>query len=137
MGYWTNEVRWSKIGTFNQSKTWLVTGVAGFIGSNLAEQLLKLNQKVAGLDNFATGHKHNLEHIKNSVSQSQWANFAFTEGDITDYKTCIEITKNVDIVLHQAALGSVPRSIDNPINSNASNVSGFLNMLTASKDNGA
>lgn len=117
-------------------KTWAITGVAGFIGSNLAEQLLKLNQKVLGLDNFVTGYKHNLEHIKNSVSQGQWANFTFIEGDITDYKTCIEITKNVDIVLHQAALGSVPRSIDNPVNSNASNVSGFLNMLTASKDNG-
>lgn len=116
-------------------KTWLVTGVAGFIGSNLAEQLLKLNQKVVGLDNFATGHRYNLEHIKNSVSKEQWKNFAFTDGDITNYETCINITKNVDIVLHQAALGSVPRSIDNPINSNASNVSGFLNMLTASKDN--
>lgn len=117
-------------------KTWLVTGVAGFIGSNLAEQLLRLNQKVVGLDNFATGHKHNLEHIKNSVSKQQWENFVFIEGDITDLKTCIDVTKNVDIVLHQAALGSVPRSIDNPVNSNASNVSGFLNMLTASKDNG-
>jgi len=117
-------------------KTWVVTGVAGFIGSNLAEELLKLNQKVVGLDNFSTGHKYNLEHIKNSVSKDQWANFAFTKGDITDYKTCTLITKNVDIVLHQAALGSVPRSIDNPINTNASNVSGFLNMLTASKDNG-
>jgi UDP-N-acetylglucosamine 4-epimerase len=116
-------------------KTWLVTGVAGFIGSNLAEQLLKLDQKVIGLDNFATGHRHNLEHIENSVSKGQWANFAFTEGDITDYETCLTITKGVDIVLHQAALGSVPRSIDNPINSNASNVSGFLNMLTASKEN--
>lgn len=118
------------------SKTWLVTGCAGFIGSNLVEELLKLNQKVVGLDNFATGHKHNLEHIKNSVTQQQWNNFIFVEGDITDYNTCIEVTKNIDIVLHQAALGSVPRSIDNPINSNASNVSGFLNMLTASKDNG-
>jgi len=119
-----------------KQKIWLVTGVAGFIGSNLAEQLLKLNQRVVGLDNFATGYKHNLEHIKNSVSENQWKNFVFTEGDITDYKTCIKITKNVDIVLHQAALGSVPRSIDNPVSSNASNVSGFLNMLTASKDNG-
>ena len=117
-------------------KIWLVTGVAGFIGSNLAEELLKLNQKVVGLDNFATGHRYNLEHIKNSVSALQWNNFSFTEGDITNYETCISITKNIDIVLHQAALGSVPRSIDNPINSNASNVSGFLNMLTASKDNG-
>lgn len=125
-----------KQGLLTNQKTWLVTGVAGFIGSNLAEQLLKLNQKVVGLDNFATGYKHNLEHIKNSVSKEQWKNFAFTEGDITNYETCVTITKNVDIVLHQAALGSVPRSIDNPINSNASNVSGFLNMLTASKDNG-
>jgi UDP-N-acetylglucosamine 4-epimerase len=115
---------------------WLVTGVAGFIGSNLAEELLKLNQKVIGLDNFATGHKYNLEHVKNSVSQKQWNNFNFIEGDITNYETCIEVTKNVDIVLHQAALGSVPRSIDNLVNSNASNVSGFLNMLTTSKDNG-
>ena len=119
-----------------EQKTWLITGVAGFIGSNLAEELLKLNQKVVGLDNFSTGHKHNLEHIKNSILDSQWDNFTFIEGDITDYNTCIETTKNVDIVLHQAALGSVPRSIDNPVNSNASNVSGFLNMLTASKDNG-
>ena len=119
-----------------KQKIWLVTGVAGFIGSNLAEQLLKLNQRVVGLDNFATGYKHNLEHIKNSVSEDQWENFVFTEGDITDYKTCIKITKNVDIVLHQAALGSVPRSIDNPVSSNASNVSGFLNILTAAKDNG-
>lgn len=120
----------------SNQKNWLVTGVAGFIGSNLAEELLKLNQKVVGLDNFATGHRHNLEHIKTSVSQQQWSNFTFIEGDIIDYKTCIDITKNIDIVLHQAALGSVPRSIDNPVNSNASNVSGFLNMLTASKDNG-
>ena len=117
------------------SKTWLVTGCAGFIGSNLIETLLTLNQKVAGLDNFATGHKYNLEHVKNSISKEQWNNFNFIEGDITNYETCIEITKGVDIVLHQAALGSVPRSIDNPVNSNASNVSGFLNMLTASKDN--
>ncbi|MBD3831171.1 MAG: NAD-dependent epimerase/dehydratase family protein, partial [Arcobacter sp.] len=117
-------------------KTWLVTGCAGFIGSNLIEALLELNQKVVGLDNFSTGYKHNLEHVKNSVSKEQWNNFNFIEGDITDYNTCMEITKNIDVVLHQAALGSVPRSIDNPINSNASNVSGFLNMLTASKDNG-
>ena len=119
----------------NTPKIWLVTGCAGFIGSNLVETLLLLNQKVIGLDNFITGHKHNLEHIKNAVSETQWNNFQFTEGDITDFNTCITITKDVDIVLHQAALGSVPRSIDNPVSSNASNVSGFLNMLTASKDN--
>jgi UDP-N-acetylglucosamine 4-epimerase len=120
----------------SNQKTWLITGVAGFIGSNLAEALLKLNQKVISLDNFTTGHRYNLEHIKHSVSSQQWENFTFVEGDITDFSTCLSVTKDVDIVLHQAALGSVPRSIDNPVNSNASNVSGFLNMLTASKENG-
>lgn len=119
-----------------EQKTWLITGVAGFIGSNLAEELLKLNQKVISLDNFVTGHRYNLEHIKNSVMTEQYKNFTFVEGDITNYETCMKITQNVDIVLHQAALGSVPRSIDNPVNSNASNVSGFLNMLTAAKENG-
>jgi len=99
--------------------------VAGFIGSNLAEALLKLDQKVISLDNFATGHRYNLEHIKNSVSADQWENFTFVEGDISDYDTCKSITKDVDIILHQAALGSVPRSIDDPINSNNSNVTGF------------
>ena len=117
-------------------RVWLVTGVAGFIGSNLVEALLKLNQKVIGLDNFSTGHAYNLEHIKASVLATQWSNFQFVEGDITDFETCREITKDVDIVLHQAALGSVPRSIDTPIVSNHANVTGFLNMLTASKDNG-
>jgi UDP-N-acetylglucosamine/UDP-N-acetylgalactosamine 4-epimerase len=117
-------------------KTWLVTGVAGFIGSNLAEALLKLNQKVISLDNFATGHRYNLEHIKNSVTPEEWENFTFVEGDITNYDTCVSITKDVDVVLHQAALGSVPRSIDNPVVSNNANVTGFLNMLTAAKDNG-
>ncbi len=117
-------------------KKWLVTGVAGFIGSNLVEQLLKLNQNVIGLDNFATGHRYNLEHIKSAVSSEQWAKFEFFEGDITDLAFCEKITQNVDIVLHQAALGSVPRSIDNPIVSNASNATGFLNMLTTAKDNG-
>lgn len=117
-------------------KIWLVTGCAGFIGSNLIETLLKLNQKVKGLDNFSTGHQHNLDQVKASVSKEQWANFSFTKGDISDYETCNIITKNVDIILHQAALGSVPRSIDNPTISNNSNVTGFLNMLTAAKDNG-
>lgn len=117
-------------------KIWLVTGCAGFIGSNLIETLLKLNQKVKGLDNFSTGHQHNLDQVKASVSKEQWANFSFTKGDISDYETCNIITKDVDIILHQAALGSVPRSIDNPTISNNSNVTGFLNMLTAAKDNG-
>jgi len=117
------------------SQTWLVTGCAGFIGSNLVETLLKLNQKVVGLDNFSTGHKYNLEQIKNSVTQEEWLNFAFTEGDISNYETCVSITQNVDIILNQAALGSVPRSIDDPIISNNSNVTGFLNILTAAKNN--
>ena len=120
----------------NSQKTWLITGVAGFIGSNLAEALLKLNQKVISLDNFSTGHQYNLEHIKESVTEKEWSNFTFIEGDITNFETCKEITKGVDIVLHQAALGSVPRSIDTPIVSNHANVTGFLNMLTASKDSG-
>ncbi|UCN01126.1 SDR family oxidoreductase [Sulfurimonas sp. SWIR-19] len=120
----------------NSPKTWLVTGVAGFIGSNLAEELLKLNQKVKALDNFVTGHRYNLEHIKNAVTPEQWNNFIFEEGDITDYEFCFKMTKDVDIILHQAALGSVPRSIDDPITSNASNATGFLNMITAAKENG-
>ena len=117
-------------------KIWLVTGVAGFIGSNLAEFLLKQNQKVVGLDNFSTGHRHNLDDIKANVTETQWQNFSFTEGDIKDYETCEKITKDVDIILHQAALGSVPRSIEDPVTSNLSNVTGFLNMLTAAKNNG-
>jgi len=120
----------------NNPKTWLVTGVAGFIGSNLAEALLKLNQKVISLDNFVTGHRYNLEHIKNSVTEKEWKNFTFVEGDITNIETCNTITKGVDIILHQAALGSVPRSIATPIVSNHANVTGFLNMLTSAKENG-
>jgi len=117
-------------------KIWLVTGVAGFIGSNLVEELLKLNQKVIGLDNFATGHRYNLDKVKEAVSSEQWENFTFVEGDMTNIKTCHAVTKDVDIVLHQAALGSVPRSIDNPIISNDANVVGFLNMLNAARENG-
>jgi len=120
----------------NSQKIWLVTGVAGFIGSNLVEELLKLNQKVIGLDNFATGHRYNLDKIKEAVSLEQWENFTFVEGDMTNFKTCHAVTKDVDIVLHQAALGSVPRSIDNPIVSNDANVVGFLNMLNAARENG-
>jgi len=120
----------------NNQKIWLVTGVAGFIGSNLVEELLKLNQKVIGLDNFATGHRYNLDKIKEAVDSKQWENFTFVEGDMIDFKTCHAVTKDVDIVLHQAALGSVPRSIDNPIGSNDANVVGFLNMLNATRENG-
>ncbi|MEZ8370502.1 NAD-dependent epimerase/dehydratase family protein [Vibrio splendidus] len=115
-------------------KTWLVTGVAGFIGSNLLEKLLKLNQKVIGLDNFATGHQRNLDEVKGLVEANQWTNFTFIKGDIRDYDECISAVKGVDYVLHQAALGSVPRSIADPITTNAANITGFLNMLTAAKE---
>ena len=118
----------------NTPKTWLVTGVAGFIGSNLLETLLLLNQKVIGLDNFATGHQHNLDEVKRIVSESHWSNFRFIEGDIRDYATCVKAVSGVDYVLHQAALGSVPRSIADPITSNAANITGFLNMLQAAKE---
>ncbi len=117
-------------------KQWLITGVAGFIGSNLLEELLKLDQKVIAVDNFATGHRYNLEQVKNAVSKEEWENFTFVEGDITNFSICHSVTKDVDMILHQAALGSVPRSIDNPIASNDANVTGFLNLLTAAKDNG-
>lgn len=115
-------------------KTWLVTGVAGFIGSNLLEKLLKLNQTVIGLDNFATGYQHNLDEVKSLVSPEQWSRFRFIKGDIRDYSTCEEAVKCVDYVLHQAALGSVPRSIADPLTSNSVNVTGFLNMLQAAKE---
>ena len=119
-------------------KTWLVTGVAGFIGSNLLEHLLKLNQKVVGLDNFATGHQRNLDEVKGIVTSEQWGSFNFIEGDIRNYKDCEKaVTINgssVDYVLHQAALGSVPRSIADPVTTNAANITGFLNMLQASKE---
>lgn len=115
-------------------RVWLVTGVAGFIGSNLLEALLKLDQTVVGLDNFATGHKRNLEEVKDLVSTNQWARFRFVEGDICDLETCRSVTEGIDYVLHQAALGSVPRSISDPVTSNKTNVDGFLNMLVAARD---
>lgn len=119
-------------------KTWLVTGVAGFIGSNLLEHLLKLNQKVVGLDNFATGHQSNLDEVKGIVTSEQWQGFSFIEGDIRNYENCaIALANNgngVDYVLHQAALGSVPRSIADPLTTNAANITGFLNILQASKE---
>ncbi len=115
-------------------KTWLVTGVAGFIGSNILEALLLLDQNVIGLDNFATGNTSNLDDVKTEVSSQQWNRFQFTRGDICNYTTCKEVTEGVDYVLHQAALGSVPRSIAAPIDSNAANITGFLNMLQAAKD---
>lgn len=135
-----------------ESKTWLITGVAGFIGSNLLETLLKLDQRVVGLDNFATGHRRNLDEVQTLVSPAQWANFQFIEGDIRILEDCrraLEFLPSpmgegrgggqpnpipVDYVLHQAALGSVPRSIEDPIATNNANITGFLNMLVAARD---
>ena len=113
---------------------WLITGVAGFIGSSLLESLLNLNQKVVGLDNFSTGYQHNLNQVKNLVGMQTWVNFNFIEGDICQLDDCIVACKDVDFILHQAALGSVPRSIEDPILTNTNNISGFLNMLVASRD---
>ncbi len=117
-----------------QPKTWLITGVAGFIGSNLLETLLKLNQKVTGLDNFATGHQHNLDEVQSLVTSEQWNNFNFIEGDIRQLEDCQRACEGANYVLHQAALGSVPRSIADPITTNSANIDGFLNMLVAARD---
>jgi UDP-N-acetylglucosamine/UDP-N-acetylgalactosamine 4-epimerase len=122
-----------------ETRTWLITGVAGFIGSNLLETLLKLDQRVVGLDNFATGHRHNLAEVQDLVTPEQWARFRFVEGDIRELDDCRAAMRwdelhGVDHVLHQAALGSVPRSIADPIATNAANVTGFLNMLIAARD---
>ncbi|MBA4141414.1 MAG: Vi polysaccharide biosynthesis UDP-N-acetylglucosaminuronic acid C-4 epimerase TviC [Nitrosospira sp.] len=113
---------------------WLVTGVAGFIGSSLLEALLKLDQKVTGFDNFSTGYRHNLEQTRETVGEKAWLNFRFIEGDIRELESCQAACQNVDYVLHQAALGSVPRSIQDPIRTNESNITGFLNMLVASRN---
>src|SRR4051794_36612089 len=115
-------------------RSWLVTGVAGFIGSNLLETLLSLGQQVVGLDNFATGFPRNLDEVQSAVSRDQWSRFRFIEGDIRVAEDCHRACADVDIVLHQAALGSVPRSIADPIATNAVNIDGFLNMLVAARD---
>ena len=120
----------------NQPHRWLVTGVAGFIGSNLLETLLKLNQHVVGLDNFSTGYFHNLDEVQSLVDEDQWQRFTLIEGDIRNLQDCEQACSDVDYVLHQAALGSVPRSIVDPVTTNENNISGFLNMLTAAKDAG-
>lgn len=116
---------------YSDSKRWLVTGVAGFIGSNLLEELLNLDQDVIGIDNFSTGNLKNLQEVEGSVSPDRWERFSFVQGDICDYGICEKVVDNVDYVLHQAALGSVPRSIENPLKTNAANITGFLNMLEA------
>lgn len=118
----------------SKPETWLVTGVAGFIGSNLLETLLKLNQIVVGLDNFATGHQENIDEVKRTVTEEQWSAFTFIKGDIRDLDVCRHVVQGVDHVLHQAALGSVPRSIKDPITTNNTNITGFINMLVSSKD---
>ncbi|NDY41873.1 Vi polysaccharide biosynthesis UDP-N-acetylglucosaminuronic acid C-4 epimerase TviC [Dissulfurirhabdus thermomarina] len=125
-----------KHGLRRAPKRWLVTGVAGFIGANLLEALLELDQEVVGLDNFATGHRRNLDDVQWSVGEEAWARFRFVEGDIRDLDTCRAVCESVDIVLHQAALGSVPRSIEDPIRTNQANIDGFLNMLVAARDAG-
>lgn len=115
--------------------TWLITGVAGFIGSNLLESLLTNNQCVIGIDNFETGHQDNIDDVKQSVSSSQWKNFTFHEIDIFNYTELENVFNDVDFVLHQAALGSVPRSISDPKRTNEVNISGFLNVLNIAKEN--
>ena len=115
-------------------RTWLVTGCAGFIGSNLLEKLLMLDQRVVGLDNFATGFQRNLDQVRGMVTADQWSRFRFIEGDIRDAAACAQAVRGVDLVLHQAALGSVPRSLQDPVTTNAVNISGFLNMLIAARD---
>lgn len=115
---------------------WLVTGVAGFIGSNLLETLLQLDQHVVGLDNFSTGFQYNLDEVCNAVTSEQWQRFQFINGDIRNPDDCQTGCSRVDYVLHQAALGSVPRSIEDPVTTNANNISGFLNMLVAAQDAG-
>lgn len=122
----------------NTPDKWLITGAAGFIGSNLLEELIliELNQHVVGLDNFATGKPDNLEEVRALVSPSQWARFRFLQGDIEDGAACKKACAGVDFVLHQAGLGSVPRSLEDPLRSHQSNVTGFLNMIVAARENG-
>jgi UDP-N-acetylglucosamine/UDP-N-acetylgalactosamine 4-epimerase len=129
-----NRLEQTRLHLLAQPKRWLVTGCAGFIGSNLLETLLKLDQTVVGLDNFATGYQHNLDEVRATVGAQRWARFTMIEGDIRDLDVCGRACAGVDYVLHQAALGSVPRSLKDPITTNDVNVNGFLNMLTAARD---
>src|SRR5512136_2283584 len=108
-------------------KSWLVTGCAGFIGSNLVEHLLKLDQTVVGVDNFSTGKRKNLTEVESLVTREQWSRFSFAEGDVRVLESCRRLCRGVDYVLHEAALGSVPRSLEDPITSNDNNVNGTLN----------
>jgi UDP-N-acetylglucosamine/UDP-N-acetylgalactosamine 4-epimerase len=118
----------------SRPKTWLITGVAGFIGCNLLKRLLTLNQRVVGLDNFATGHRRNLEKVRTVVTPDQWSRFVFVEGDVRSLEDCRNACGGIDYVLHQAALGSVPRSLEDPIATNQANIDGYLNMLVVARD---
>jgi UDP-N-acetylglucosamine/UDP-N-acetyl-alpha-D-glucosaminouronate 4-epimerase len=115
---------------------WLITGAAGFIGSNLLQTLLELDQHVIGFDNFATGHRRNLQEVESSVTPDHWRRFRFIEGDIRDPSACRRACDGIEFVLHQAALGSVPRSIEDPVTTNSVNIGGFLEMLKAARDAG-
>jgi UDP-N-acetylglucosamine/UDP-N-acetylgalactosamine 4-epimerase len=117
----------------NVPRKWLITGAAGFIGSNLLQTLLELDQHVVGLDNFATGHRRNLQEVEHSVGPVRWRRLHFLEGDIRDSEACRRACEGVEFVLHQAALGSVPRSIEDPITTNSVNIGGFLEMLVAAR----
>ena len=123
-----------KAGLAAAPRTWLVTGAAGFIGSHLLEALLALGQRVVGLDNFATGYHENLEEVRAQTGEQAWARFRLVEGDIRDPAVCRQACEKVDFVLHQAALGSVPRSLADPLGCHESNVTGFLNMLLAARE---
>ena len=112
---------------------WLVTGCAGFIGSNLVETLLRMGQQVTGLDNFSTGFKYNLDQVEVAVGKENWKNFRFIEGDIRQASVCETACQGQDFVLHQAALGSVPRSVEDPLITNENNITGFLNMLVGAR----
>jgi UDP-N-acetylglucosamine 4-epimerase len=114
-------------------RTWLITGVGGFIGSNLLEALLKLEQRVVGLDDFATGKPHNLKQVQALVNAEQWSRFRFIEANIADAAVCRQACEGVDLVLHQAALGSVPHSLEDPLACHAANVTGFINLLEATR----
>lgn len=120
----------------SRSRRWLVTGSAGFIGSHLIEVLLRAGQQVASLDNFATGHRANLDEVRRLVGEEAWARHRFIEGDIADAEACAAACEGVEIVLHQAALGSVPRSIKDPLTTHRANATGFLHMLVAARDAG-
>lgn len=115
-------------------KRWLITGVAGFIGSNLLEELLRLDQQVVGLDNFSTGKRENLRDVQALVGERRWKRFHLIEGDICNLDTCRTACKGAEIVLHEAALGSVPHSVEDPLNCNSNNVNGTLNMLKAASE---